>query len=840
MQFSGKEFIVQSQSSRDGLQSSSFTKSPAVRQAPLLGTPTHTLPVFSATKTGAVDITWNPPSGGVSEIQTLLCEVIDSSKNPLLTQSIGKPIPGTVPIDVKELVAKAVPNSKLQFRAAYTPSSNNIANSGYSVDSTSFEILSAPTEFSVTYVESKLSGVLSISWLPQSDTDEYQVQFVDTASKNVVVSREFNNTHHAHKTTGKHLSSYKLLPSDMNKLQPGHNYSVEIYSLGNDTSFLFSVTPTVLPSVVHYLSEVKKLSAVYNEETDKITITFSQVPNAKKYKFYVLTQPKTAPPTKAVVVATFSFPAPKKAASDKDKKNTQPQELKFSKSVAEFRDKLLPLCQYSLEVRAFGETVDVGSKPTQAPQTWVLLEPPTNVSCTYSPKYPDDTLTVVCEAVPHVSSYTLAVSNIQDQHLTVSPTVHGSKSLSTVFKGKAIKGKGGDKFECLARSKGKSGAFNSHWTKSSTILERLATPTASNVTYGSDVTEITLTYSTVSNSQSYFVQLIPRDGGSEKDFPEQKPKAGAKYVEVKVPVDDASSLKPYSELTVKATAIAHKSTNFINSVPGLYVSPPIRIMDSPQKFIALYQIHTGTMSLKWSPVKDCGAYSIQLLQMPSTIVHHIDNITENVYDSYPVLNHLSLSKHYTMAVIAHSTDPHVPVLPGAPTRVPTGEEWIVDNVISNLKIETSEGSAHIVLTWDLSSKYTTTDIVMAVLVYKGKESTNKLLTPPNGSSLCDLNVSPGVKYKFKILSMASQKCPSPPFSPGPFGAPVFPFYPSLPYVIGLPLTKEFVMGKNTSVHMQTLHACYIVLSKNNNYIDTIMFKSYLELKHNDVIRRTAP
>ena len=105
---------------------------------------------------------------------------------------------------------------------------------------------------------------------------------------------------------------------------------------------------------------------------------------------------------------------------------------------------------------------------------------------------------------------------------------------------------------------------------------------------------------------------------------------------------------------------------------------------------------------------------------------------------------------------------------------------------------------------------------MAVLVYKGKESTNKLLTPPNGSSSCDLDVSPGVKYKFKILSMASQKCPSPPFSPGPFGAPVFSFYPSLPYVIGLPLTKEFVMGKNTSVHMQTLHACYIVLSKNNN------------------------
>ena len=322
MQFSGKEFIVQSQSSRDGLQSSSFTKSPAVHQAPLLGTLTHSLPVFSAKKTGAVDITWNPPSGGLSEIQTLLCEVIDSSKNPLLTQSIGKPIPGTVPIDVKELAAKAVPNSKLQFWAAYTPSNNNIANSGYSVDSTSFEILSAPTEFSVTYVESKLSGVLSISWLPQSDTDKYQVQFVDTASKDVVVSREFNNTHHAHKTTGKHLSSYKLLPSDMNKLQPGHNYSVEMYSLGNDTSFLFSVTPTVLPSVVHYPSEVKKLSAVYNEEMDKITITFSQVPNAKKYKFYVLTQPKTDPPTKAVVVATFSFPAPKKAASDKDKKNT--------------------------------------------------------------------------------------------------------------------------------------------------------------------------------------------------------------------------------------------------------------------------------------------------------------------------------------------------------------------------------------------------------------------------------------------------------------------------------------------------------------------------------------
>ena len=287
MKFSGKEFIVQSQSLREGLQSSSFTKSPAVRQAPLLESVRHTLPLFDATNV-AIDVTWSPPLDGDSDVQTLICElVVVSSGSVILSQSFETTLSDTVAFDVEELATKAAPNSKLQCRAAYVPSTSYVANSAYTVDSNSFVLLPAPTKFSVSYTEDKMSGILSISWLPLSDLDRYHVQFVDTVSNAVAVSREFNTTDAAHTTTGRYLTSYKLLPSDMNKLQPGHNYSVRIYTLGNDSSQLFSATPTTLSAVVHYLEEVKNISAVYNEKTDTISITCPQVAGAKLFKFYV-------------------------------------------------------------------------------------------------------------------------------------------------------------------------------------------------------------------------------------------------------------------------------------------------------------------------------------------------------------------------------------------------------------------------------------------------------------------------------------------------------------------------------------------------------------------------
>ena len=228
---------------------------------------THTLPVFSSTNK-TVDVGWSPPSDGATKVETLTCEVIDLSGNVVLTKSFDKPLPDKVSFDVEELAAKVtVPNAELQCQAAYVSSKSDVANSAYRVDSTKFEILSPPTKLSVAYTENKSGGVLSISWLPVSDVDRYQVQLVDTVSKMVAVSREFNSTHEVHKTTGRYITSYKLLPSDMNKLQQGHDYSVRIYSLGNDSSLLFSVTPT---DVVHYLEKVKTMSATYNQDTDDI------------------------------------------------------------------------------------------------------------------------------------------------------------------------------------------------------------------------------------------------------------------------------------------------------------------------------------------------------------------------------------------------------------------------------------------------------------------------------------------------------------------------------------------------------------------------------------------
>ena len=82
------------------------------------------------------------------------------------------------------------------------------------------------------------------------------------------------------------------------------------------------------------------------------------------------------------------------------------EDLTFLKSVAEFRDALSSTGRYSLQVRAFGETVDVVSQPKRAAEQWDMLESPTDVSYTYYPMYQDDTLTVKCGVVPEVASYT--------------------------------------------------------------------------------------------------------------------------------------------------------------------------------------------------------------------------------------------------------------------------------------------------------------------------------------------------------------------------------------------------------------------------------------------------
>lgn len=767
MQFSGKGFVVQSQSLRESLQSSTFTKSDVIDQAPSLKLVSHTLPLFSG-ENKTIDIKWSLDS--TVELETIICQITDASSGKvMLTKSVDKPLPNNVPFDIADLASKMVTNALLHCQAAFIPSRNDLANSTYRVDSTSFEILSAPTKLSVTYVENKLNDVLSISWLPLSDIDRYQVQFVDKASKVVVVSREFDITHPANKTTGTYLASYKLPAFDMTKLQPSHHYSVQIFSLGNDSNHLFSLTPTTLPEAVHYLEEVKSLSAEYNPDSDNLAITCSQSSGAKSYKFYVLMLSKTQPTSEAVIVATFSFPAPENSGQ-KEVNPPAPKDLKFSKSVAEFRDKLSTSGRYSLEVKAFGETVDVASQPQRAAQQWDMLESPTNVSYTYDPTYQDDTLTVKCGIVPDVSSYTLAVINMQSQK-SVSATVKEAQKPSTVFKGGDIGGKGGDKFQCLAQTTGVPNTFNSKWTSSSTTLERLTSPATLKATYGSDVTQMTLTYTIIPNSQSYYLQLI-KAGGKVQDFPAKKPILGDKYLVVILPIEDAADLQPGSNLKVQATAIAKENENFLNSMPKVYVSPTIKRMDSPQTLSSTYKLKTESVSLKWSSVNNGYAYSIQLLQMPSTIVDQINNI-KGVEYNYSMFPQVSTSNSYNFAVIAHSVNPYNPVLPSTPTSLQPGKEWIVDDIITKLKIKSSPSlSDHIFLRWDLNSKYELAELGVAVIISQDKDSTQRVLAPPTGASSVDIDVTPEVKYKFKVFSTLSQK-----------------------YIIGLPHATEFEISK---------------------------------------------
>ena len=104
------------------------------------------------------------------------------------------------------------------------------------------------------------------------------------------------------------------------------------------------------------------------------------------------------------------------------------------------------VARYLLVVRAFGENFDISSVPQQVSEEWVMMGPPTDVSCNYNSAHQNDTLTVSCSTVPRVSSYTLAVMNMQQKHLVISATVQG---LSTEFKGEDIKEIVGTSFSVL-------------------------------------------------------------------------------------------------------------------------------------------------------------------------------------------------------------------------------------------------------------------------------------------------------------------------------------------------------------------------------------------------------
>ena len=392
-------------------------------------------------------------------------------------------------------------------------------------------------------------------------------------------------------------------------------------------------------------------------------------------------QPKEESSTEPVIVTTFSFPAPTNSHAQND--------LNFMKCVSEFRDKLSTSGRYSLVVRVFGEDFDIGSVPQQVSEEWVMKEPPTDVSYKYNSANQNDTLTVSCSTVPHVSSYTLAVMNMQHKHLVISATVQGSRSISTVFKGEDIEGKGGDKFQCLAQSLGDSGSFNSKWTLSSAVLERLASPTPIKVIYGRYVEDITLTYSAIPNTKKYFYELTATDDKYEKQYSIQHYLSGRKpstkatnNVEVTLPIN--GSLTPDSKLRVKAIAIAHENTN---SMSGFYVSPPIRKMESPPRVSSSYDLPTGTMLVKWSSVKDCNSYSLELLQKPLTIVDERTNIPENRYDYSLFPPHVSSSNHYRFVIVAHSTDCETPVFPSEPSYLQSSDEWEMDDIVANPKME---------------------------------------------------------------------------------------------------------------------------------------------------------
>jgi hypothetical protein len=739
-QFSGTGFKVhaQSWSTKKGLQSSTTISSQVVNQAPPLQSVTHTLPSFTGGEDDAIDILWNPPSG--TEVKEVTC-MIKSSTDEVWMGKVSMPAKeNQISLSPTQLESKkGIPTGELQCQATYAPSESNMANSAIVLDSTPFQILPAPTELSVTYKENQLSGNLIISWLPPPhDAGNFQIQVVDITSKTVVISHKFD-----YKRTDSCSPSYELPQSDMTKLQPGSEYTVKVFSLGNNTSHLFSLVPTTSPEPSSYLKEVETLSASYDSNTDYLAITCSpSTEGTKSYHFYIA-KPQSKSTPQEIVVAAFSFPAPK----------TSGDLLTFSKLVADFRENLSSADEYCLVARAFGKDSNIASKPKQAAKQWGMIQAPINVTHTYDPKYQNDTLTVNCDEEKNVSAYQFAIRSKQDSSI-VSAVINTQKP-SAIFKGAAIKADAGDKLECLARTAtSNNNNFNSKWAQSHTTVEQLASPVDSEATFGSDVTNLTLTYPVIPNMESYYLQQITPDGKIH-NFPGNVANIGDKSVVITLPVEGAAHFKIKSTIEVKATAIAKQNGGFLNSTTASYVSPPIERLDPPSQLSSKYNIKNGTISLHFSSVANSHLYSIQLVQVPSTAVGPITNIENTEYD-YDIFSHVTSPNTYNFVVTAHSTEGENPVLPSTPTSLPPPKEWVVDNVITKLTIATSSSNSTS-LQWDLCAKYKLANLVVSVLISQGSK-TETVLLPKTGASSVGVNMTPGVKYTFKVFSKISHEC----------------------------------------------------------------------------------
>lgn len=269
----------------------------------------------------------------------------------------------------KLISKKGIPTGDLQCQATYAPPSNsNVANSTIVLDSTLFKILPAPTQLSVMYKENQLSGNLTISWLPPPhDAGDFQIQVIESTTKKVVISHKFE-----HQKSVSCSTSYELSQSDMEKLQPDSEYTVKVFSLGDNTSNLFSLDPATSPKPSKYLKEVETLSALYDSKTDTLAITCSPSDGAMSYHFYIA-EPKSKSTPQEIIAAVFSFPAPK----------TSGNLLKFSKLVADFRGDLSSADEYCLVARAFGKEYTIASKPKQATEQWGMMQSPTNVTYAY-------------------------------------------------------------------------------------------------------------------------------------------------------------------------------------------------------------------------------------------------------------------------------------------------------------------------------------------------------------------------------------------------------------------------------------------------------------------------
>ena len=763
MEFSCKAFSVRCQSLREGLQTSVYANSQMVHQAPPLQGVSHTLPVF-ADVNKSIDVKWTPPKTySATDVDAIICQIRDTNTGEVIfRKQASNPLPNMVSFSIVNLPPDISPTSRFLCRAAFIPSVKDVANSPYTDDPACFEVLSAPGKLSISYLEKELSGALCIAWLPLSDVFKYQVVCIDVESKVVAVSTEFDITNPAQiRSTGQYMVSYNLSLDDMTRIEKDHHYNVNIYSLGDVSSSLFSVKPKTFPWSIQRLQEVKSVSATYNPNSDVLDITCSPSPGAMCYRFYLQNK---SPSGDNDIVTKFDFPAPSNVA-----KGT----LRFSKTVCDFNDTLSSSDKYSLVVRAFGDIYDVASRETHCVKEFSIAETPAKVTYLYDPNYDKDTVTVICEPIPNFSNYILGMRRMQDKKITISATVKDSQNPSVSFKRAIIGAVEGGVLQCIAKTIGKPLIFNSVWANSPAIIKPLSPPKPPEVTFGVDCTTILFTYPVIANSEFYLVNMTTTDQvkiwpdhmyPSQTQYPAQKVSTDGKE---KLAVTFSISNAEDSVIEVSATAIAAENGSYLNSVPGNYkFHLHANRLNPPQNFQYKYSVTTGLATLKWSAVQGADSYTIRHCQNDSSgtsLVSQIAGIPgEFECRTYNIFAHqMKVGASYFFDIQAHSSAGNTPMLPSDPITVPG---YRFDHLLTGLSIKHVDKDIRSI-SWSINrEKYDPKDRDLFDIAIFASENGAKFqlvkkISMPSSNACTEwkINVTPDVNYVFKVFSMYVNK-----------------------------------------------------------------------------------